>query len=66
MIVTELKSHEGYDFGGISYKVIGACIDVQRQIGLHCMEVDYPAGAGNCAFQTRFGMAKGSRNPDRI
>jgi GxxExxY protein len=28
-------------FEGLSHRVIGACIDVQRQLGLHCMEVDY-------------------------
>ncbi len=31
----------GHEFETLSYKVIGACIDVQRQLGLHCMEVDY-------------------------
>ena len=30
-----------HQFESLSYKVIGACIDVQRQLGLHCMEVDY-------------------------
>jgi GxxExxY protein len=30
-----------YQFEKLSYNVIGACIDVQRQLGLHCMEVDY-------------------------
>lgn len=30
-----------HQFEGLSYKVIGACIDVQRQLGVHCMEVDY-------------------------
>ena len=35
------RSTKGYDFGRLSYDVIGACIDVQRQLGLHCMEVDY-------------------------
>ena len=34
-------SHQGYDFSPLSYAVIGACQDVQRQMGLHCMEVDY-------------------------
>jgi GxxExxY protein len=28
-------------FEPLSHAVIGACIDVQRQLGLHCMEVDY-------------------------
>lgn len=30
-----------HTFENLSYKIIGACIDVQRQLGLHCMEVDY-------------------------
>jgi GxxExxY protein len=36
----EPRSTKGYDFEQLSYDVIGACIDVQRQLGLHCMEVD--------------------------
>jgi GxxExxY protein len=35
------RSRKGYDFDELSHTVIGACIDVQRQLGLHCMEVDY-------------------------
>jgi GxxExxY protein len=35
------RSNKGYDFSALSYAVIGACQDVQRQLGLHCMEVDY-------------------------
>ena len=35
------RSAQGHDFETLSYEVIGACIDVQRQLGLHCMEVDY-------------------------
>ena len=31
----------GYRFEPLSYKVFGACIAVQRQLGPHCMEVDY-------------------------
>ena len=34
----QLSKHQ---FESLSYKVIGACIDVQRQLGVHCMEVDY-------------------------
>lgn len=34
----QLSKHQ---FEALSHKVIGACIDVQRQMGLHCMEVDY-------------------------
>jgi GxxExxY protein len=30
-----------HQFEPLSYKAIGACIDVQKQLGLHCMEVDY-------------------------
>lgn len=35
------RSTKGYDFEPLSHDVIGACIDVQRQLGIHCMEVDY-------------------------
>jgi len=35
------RSTQGRDFERLSYDVIGACIEVQRQLGLHCMEVDY-------------------------
>jgi GxxExxY protein len=31
----------GHTFEPLSYAVLGACIDVQRQLGVHCMEVDY-------------------------
>lgn len=34
-------STQGHSFEQLSYEVIGACIDVQRQLGVHCMEVDY-------------------------
>jgi GxxExxY protein len=34
-------SKKGYDFNPLSYAVIGACQDVQRQLCVHCMEVDY-------------------------
>ncbi len=37
----ELASRKGYSFSPLSYAVIGACQDVQRQMGTHCMEVDY-------------------------
>ena len=30
-----------HSFERASYEVIGACVDVQHQLGLHCMEVDY-------------------------
>ena len=32
------KSHT---FEKLSHDVIAACIDVQRQSGVHCMEIDY-------------------------
>ena len=35
------RSRKGYEFSRLSYDTLGACIDVQRQLGLHCMEVDY-------------------------
>ena len=31
----------GHTFERLSYIVFGACIEVQRQLGPHCMEVDY-------------------------
>ena len=34
-------SRKGYKFGSLSHATVGACIDVQRQLGVHCMEVDY-------------------------
>jgi GxxExxY protein len=39
--MTQARSEKGYSFEQLSYEVIGACIDVQRQLGVHCMEVDY-------------------------
>jgi GxxExxY protein len=32
---------KGHEFEALSYKTNGACIDVQRQLGLHGMEGDY-------------------------
>ena len=40
-MTTPPASHKGYNFSELSYAVIGACQDVQRQLGVHCMEVDY-------------------------
>ena len=34
-------SRKGHEFKPLSYDTIGACIDVQSQLGAHCMEVDY-------------------------
>lgn len=39
--MTSTHSRQGYSFSQLSYDVIGACQDVQRQLGVHCMEVDY-------------------------
>ena len=39
--MNEEQPTQGHKFEPLSYIGIGACIDVQRQIGLHCMEVDY-------------------------
>jgi GxxExxY protein len=39
-------SYKGHDFSQLSHDVIGACIDVQRQLGLHCMEIDYQRALG--------------------
>jgi GxxExxY protein len=39
--VTTERSRKGYAFSQLSHDTIGACIDVQRQLGVHCMEVDY-------------------------
>jgi GxxExxY protein len=36
-----ITSTKGYQFGTLSSAVIAACIDVQRELGRHCMEVDY-------------------------
>jgi len=50
-------SHKRYDFASLSNSVIGACQDVQRQLGVHCMEVDYQR-ALEVAWSKR-GMAAG-------
>jgi len=39
--MTQPASRQGYEFSALSHAVIGACIDVQKQLGVHCMEVDY-------------------------
>lgn len=39
--MTTSRSKKGYDFEPLSWEVLGACIEVQRQLGRHCMEVDY-------------------------
>ena len=38
--MTTDRSRQGYGFEPLSYDVIGACIEVQRQLGVHCTEVD--------------------------
>ncbi len=40
-MATTTHSHKGYDFEELSFTTIGACIDVQKHLGPHCMEVDY-------------------------
>jgi len=30
-----------HQFESLSYRMIAACIDVQRQLGIHCKETDY-------------------------
>jgi hypothetical protein len=35
------RSEKGYQFGQLSYETLGACIDAQSQLGVHCMEVGY-------------------------
>jgi len=47
-----VASAKGYQFGTLSSAVIGACIDVQRELGRHCMEVDYQR-ALELALKTR-------------
>jgi len=44
--VTQSRSRQGHSFKQLSYDTIGACIDVQRQLGVHCMEVDYQRALG--------------------
>lgn len=39
--MVDVGSQKGYEFSPLSYQVIGACQDVQRQLGVHCREVDY-------------------------
>jgi GxxExxY protein len=39
--MTDSHSKKGHDFSQLSYDTIGACIEVQRQLGVHCMETDY-------------------------
>ena len=39
--MSDSRSKRGHDFKALSYDTIGACLDVQRQLGVHCMEVDY-------------------------
>jgi GxxExxY protein len=36
-----MHSKKGHSFERLSYETIGACIEVQRQMGVHCREVDY-------------------------
>lgn len=34
-------SRKGHSFNQLSHDTIGACIEVQRQLGVHCTEIDY-------------------------
>ena len=46
------KSDKGYEFESLSDAVIGACIDVQRQLGFYCKEEDYQRALA-LAFEKR-------------
>ena len=39
--MTKPFSTKGHEFNQLSYDTIGACSDVQSQLGVHCTEVDY-------------------------
>ena len=39
--MVDALSKKGHAFGRLSYDTIGACIEVQRQLGVHCTEIDY-------------------------
>jgi GxxExxY protein len=39
--MSDQRSRKGYQFGKVSFDDIGACLDVQRQLGVHCTEVGY-------------------------
>lgn len=39
--MTTPRSKKGHNFEPLSYEVLGACIEVQRQLGRHCREIDY-------------------------
>jgi GxxExxY protein len=41
MSMSNPLSKKGYQFRQLSHDTLGACIDVQRQLGVHCTEVDY-------------------------
>ena len=47
-----VTSTKGYQFGALSSGVMAACIDVQRELGRHCMEIDYQR-ALELALKTR-------------
>jgi GxxExxY protein len=62
MRVTASRSKKGYNFEALSGEVLGACIEVQRQLGRHCMEADYQRALGlelgkrGIQFQREFEM----------
>jgi len=39
--MAETLSRKGHEFSQLSYETIGACIEVHRQLGVHCTEIDY-------------------------
>jgi hypothetical protein len=54
------RSRKGYDFERLSNVTIGACIDVQRQLGRHCMEVDYQRALALALGKAGLGHQRGT------
>ena len=52
-------SKKGYQFEQLSHDMLDACIDVQRQLGVHCMEVDYQHLLGHLPPLLRPGAQNG-------
>jgi GxxExxY protein len=48
----------GHEFSRLSYETIGACIDVQHQLGLHCTEVDYQRALELALAKRRLGLER--------
>ena len=53
----------GHQFEPLSYKVFGACIAVQRQLGPHCMEVDYQRALKMELVKQNFGHVREAEIP---